>query len=189
MIADERSRDADQRARHQRSDWDRRSGARASPRRRRDRTAARRAMPMMSRSRKTTPGLSMVVISSMTAAQDRGRDANSPPGAAARTCRPPTFPCRYRSCACRIGLQAHAMEVRCRPDRRQQMAAGAALAAKRGAPKPPQGASREMVDSMSERQLREFASTSADFRARRAGEGACAGSECVPSACATRARE
>lgn len=44
---------------------------------------------------------------------------------------------------------------------KQQMAAGAALAAKRGErPKASlKGASREMVDSMSERQLREFAST------------------------------
>ena len=45
--------------------------------------------------------------------------------------------------------------------KKQQMAAGAALAAKRGeCPKASlKGASREMVDSMSERQLREFAST------------------------------
>ena len=45
--------------------------------------------------------------------------------------------------------------------KKQQMAAGAALAAKRGErPKASlKGASREMVDSMSERQLREFAST------------------------------
>ena len=45
--------------------------------------------------------------------------------------------------------------------KKQQMAAGAALAAKRGErPKASlMGASREMVDSMSERQLREFAST------------------------------
>src|SRR4051812_28240325 len=34
------------------------------------------ATPMMSRSRKTAPGLSMVVVSSMTAAQHRGRDVN-----------------------------------------------------------------------------------------------------------------
>jgi hypothetical protein len=41
------------------------------------------------------------------------------------------------------------------------MAAGAALAAKRGERSKAslKGASREMVDSMSERQLREFAST------------------------------
>jgi len=41
------------------------------------------------------------------------------------------------------------------------MAAGAALAAKRGKRSKAslKGASREMVDSMSERQLREFAST------------------------------
>jgi hypothetical protein len=47
--------------------------------------------------------------------------------------------------------------------KKQQMAAGAALAAKRGErPKASlKGASREMVDSMSERQLREFASTKA----------------------------
>ena len=45
--------------------------------------------------------------------------------------------------------------------KKQQMAAGAALAAKRGErPKASlKGASREMVDSMSERRLREFAST------------------------------
>ena len=45
--------------------------------------------------------------------------------------------------------------------KKQQMAAGAALAAKRGErPKASlKGASREMVDSMSQRQLREFAST------------------------------
>ena len=45
--------------------------------------------------------------------------------------------------------------------KKQQMAVGAALAAKRGErPKASlKGASREMVDSMSERQLREFAST------------------------------
>ena len=45
--------------------------------------------------------------------------------------------------------------------KKQQMGAGAALAAKRGErPKASlKGASREMVDSMSERQLREFAST------------------------------
>jgi len=45
--------------------------------------------------------------------------------------------------------------------KKQQMAAGAALAAKRGErPKASlKGASREMVDSMSEPQLREFAST------------------------------
>ena len=45
--------------------------------------------------------------------------------------------------------------------KKQQMAAGAALAAKRGErPKASlKGASREMVESMSERQLREFAST------------------------------
>ena len=45
--------------------------------------------------------------------------------------------------------------------KKQQMAAGAALAAKRGERSKAglKGASREMVDSMSERQLREFAST------------------------------
>jgi hypothetical protein len=44
---------------------------------------------------------------------------------------------------------------------KQQMAAGAALAAKRGErPKSSlKGASRQMVKSMSERQLEEFAST------------------------------
>jgi Protein of unknwon function (DUF3008) len=51
--------------------------------------------------------------------------------------------------------------IRCRPDRRNSRAAGAALAAKRGERSKAslKGASREMVDSMSERQLREFAST------------------------------
>ncbi len=46
--------------------------------------------------------------------------------------------------------------------RAQQKAAGAALAAKRGeTPKSRlKGASREMVDSMSEKQLKELASTS-----------------------------
>ena len=45
--------------------------------------------------------------------------------------------------------------------KKQQMAAGAALSAKRGERSKAslKGASREMVDSMSERQLREFAST------------------------------
>ena len=45
--------------------------------------------------------------------------------------------------------------------KKQQMAAGAALAAKRGERSKAslKGASREMVDSMSGRQLREFAST------------------------------
>ena len=45
--------------------------------------------------------------------------------------------------------------------KKQQMAAGAALAAKRGERSKAglKGASRKMVDSMSERQLREFAST------------------------------
>jgi hypothetical protein len=45
--------------------------------------------------------------------------------------------------------------------KKQQMAAGAALAAKRGErPKSSlKGASRQMVKSMSERQLEEFAST------------------------------
>ena len=45
--------------------------------------------------------------------------------------------------------------------KKQQMAAGAALAAKRGE-KPAsslKGASRQMADSMSEKQLEEFAST------------------------------
>lgn len=43
----------------------------------------------------------------------------------------------------------------------QQKAAGAALSAKRGETKPSElkGASREMHDSMSEKQLEEFAST------------------------------
>ncbi|MCW5713591.1 MAG: DUF3008 family protein [Bauldia sp.] len=43
----------------------------------------------------------------------------------------------------------------------QQKAAGAALSAKRGETKPSElkGASHEMYDSMSERQLEEFAST------------------------------
>jgi hypothetical protein len=45
--------------------------------------------------------------------------------------------------------------------KKQQMAAGAALAAKRGERSKAslKGASREMVDSMSERQLHAFAST------------------------------
>jgi hypothetical protein len=45
--------------------------------------------------------------------------------------------------------------------KKQQMAAGPALAAKRGERSKAslKGASQEMVDSMSERQLREFAST------------------------------
>ena len=45
--------------------------------------------------------------------------------------------------------------------KKQQMAAGAALAAKRGERSKAslKGASREMVDTMSEQQLREFAST------------------------------
>jgi hypothetical protein len=45
--------------------------------------------------------------------------------------------------------------------KKQQMAAGAALAAKRGerAKASLKGASREMVETMSEQQLREFAST------------------------------
>ena len=45
--------------------------------------------------------------------------------------------------------------------KRQQMAAGAALSAKRGErPKSSlKGASRQMVESMSEKQLEEFAST------------------------------
>ena len=45
--------------------------------------------------------------------------------------------------------------------KKQQMAAGAALAAKRGERSKAslKGASRDMLDSKSERQLREFAST------------------------------
>jgi hypothetical protein len=45
--------------------------------------------------------------------------------------------------------------------KKQQMAAGAALAVKRGerSKESLKGASREMVESMSERQLREFAHT------------------------------
>jgi len=45
--------------------------------------------------------------------------------------------------------------------KKQQMAAGAALAAKRGerAKQSLKGASRQMVESMSEQQLREFAHT------------------------------
>jgi Protein of unknwon function (DUF3008) len=45
--------------------------------------------------------------------------------------------------------------------KKQQMAAGAALAAKRGerSKQSLKGASREMVESMSEQQLREFART------------------------------
>jgi hypothetical protein len=51
----------------------------------------------------------------------------------------------------------------CMPARskKQQMAAGAALAAKRGerSKQSLKGASRQMVESMSERQLRDFAHT------------------------------
>jgi hypothetical protein len=45
--------------------------------------------------------------------------------------------------------------------KKQQMAAGAALAAKRGERSKAslKGASREMIETMSEQQLREFAST------------------------------
>jgi uncharacterized protein DUF3008 len=45
--------------------------------------------------------------------------------------------------------------------KKQQMAAGAALAAKRGerSTQSLKGASRQMVESMSERQLRDFAHT------------------------------
>jgi hypothetical protein len=99
----------------------------------------------------------------MTSAQNRGGDANPRRERLPGTFRPlHTFPCRYHSCACRIGLRKL---TQWRPDAGQieekQMAAGAALAAKRGErPKASlKGASREMVDSMSERQLREFAST------------------------------
>ena len=55
--------------------------------------------------------------------------------------------------------------------KKQQMAAGAALAAKRGERSKAslKGASREMVDSMSERQLREFASTNRRGLPRKSG--------------------
>ncbi len=45
--------------------------------------------------------------------------------------------------------------------KKQQMAAGAALAAKRGETKKPslKGASKQMAQSMSEKQLKEFAET------------------------------
>jgi len=52
--------------------------------------------------------------------------------------------------------------------KKQQMAAGAALAAKRGerSKQSLKGASRQMAESMSERQLREFAHTSAEGERR-----------------------
>jgi hypothetical protein len=52
----------------------------------------------------------------------------------------------------------------------QQMAAGAALAAKRGRRKKSElkGASRSMVESMSEKQLRDIASTRRKSKPRRA---------------------
>ena len=56
------------------------------------------------------------------------------------------------------GCQEDVMPAR---SKKQQMAAGAALAAKRGERSKAslKGASREMVETMSEQQLREFAST------------------------------
>jgi Protein of unknwon function (DUF3008) len=72
--------------------------------------------------------------------------------------------------------------------KKQQMAAGAALAAKRGERSKGslKGASREMVDSMSERQLRDQAQgTSAQEERVRAPPS---GTECGPSACVTRGR-
>lgn len=55
----------------------------------------------------------------------------------------------------------------------QQRAAGAALAAKRGdMPRSElKGASREMVESMSERELRELAATRRKGKPERIGEG------------------
>jgi hypothetical protein len=55
--------------------------------------------------------------------------------------------------------------------KKQQMAAGAALAAKRGERSKAglKGASRQMVKSMSEKQLEEFASTKRRKLPRRAG--------------------
>ncbi|WP_029352822.1 DUF3008 family protein [Bosea sp. 117] len=55
----------------------------------------------------------------------------------------------------------------------QQMAAGAALAAKRGETKKSElkGASRSMYDSMSEKQLDEFASTKRKGKPEHVGEG------------------
>jgi hypothetical protein len=57
-----------------------------------------------------------------------------------------------------VGCQEDFMPAR---SKKQQMAAGAALAAKRGERSKAslKGASREMVETMSEQQLREFAST------------------------------
>jgi hypothetical protein len=57
-----------------------------------------------------------------------------------------------------VGCQEDFMPAR---SEKQQMAAGAALAAKRGERSKAslKGASREMVETMSEQQLREFAST------------------------------
>jgi hypothetical protein len=57
--------------------------------------------------------------------------------------------------------------------KKQQMAAGAALSAKRGE-RPVsslKGASREMVDSMSEKQLEEFAHTSSKAENKNPGLG------------------
>jgi hypothetical protein len=56
---------------------------------------------------------------------------------------------------------AHGEEIMPAKSKAQQKAAGAALSAKRGETKPSQliGASRQMYDSMSEKQLDEFAST------------------------------
>jgi uncharacterized protein DUF3008 len=65
--------------------------------------------------------------------------------------------------ACRLlTAQAQVMEdVMPAKSKKQQMAAGAALAAKRGKRSKAslKGASRQMVESMSEKQLEEFAST------------------------------
>jgi Protein of unknwon function (DUF3008) len=61
----------------------------------------------------------------------------------------------------KVDCQADTEDVMPARSKKQQMAAGAALAAKRGerSKSSLKGASREMVESMSERQLREFAST------------------------------
>src|SRR5438045_6470854 len=81
-----------------------------------------------------------------------------------------TFGPRAHSCLCKTSLP---QQEDCMPARskKQQMAAGAALAAKRGERSKAslKGASRQMVNSMSEQQLADFAKTNAkDCRAKRA---------------------
>ena len=82
--------------------------------------------------------------------------------------------------------------------KKQQMAAGAALAAKRGERSKAslKGASRQMVETMSERQLREFAGTKATRAAAQAqrmsapllGDSRGSESVIVPSPCAASPR-